>query len=43
MQDIYDLIQTNPDLDRKRIQFWVGEFAELLEQPELWDAIAGWL
>ena len=30
-------------LDRDRIQNWVTQFATLLEMPELWDDIAGWL
>jgi predicted nucleotidyltransferase len=43
MQDIYDLIQTNPQIDREHIKIWVSEFAELLERPELWEDIAKWL
>jgi hypothetical protein len=42
-QDIYDIIQTNPNLDRKRIRYWVQQFAEVLEMPELWEDIAPWL
>lgn len=41
--DIQGIIESNPNLDRTRIQFWVTQFAELLETPELWDDIAGWL
>lgn len=41
--DIQGIIESNPYLDRERIQFWVAQFAELLELPELWDDIAGWL
>jgi len=41
--DIQGIIQRHPDLDRRRIQSWVTQFADLLEMPELWDAIAGWL
>ena len=43
LQDIQGLIQSHPDLDRPRIRSWVTQFADLLEMPELWDAIAGWL
>lgn len=41
--DIQGIIQSHPDLDRRRIRQWVTQFAELLEMPELWDAIAAWL
>jgi hypothetical protein len=43
LQDIYDLIQANPGLDVARIRFWVTQFAETLEMPELWGDIAAWL
>ena len=41
--DIQGLVQKHPDLDHKRIQDCVVQFADLLERPELWDDIAGWL
>jgi len=41
--DIQGLIQKHPHLDRERIQDWVTQFADLLETPELWEDIAGWL
>jgi len=41
--DIQALIESHPDLDRKRIECWVREFAQLLEMPELWEDIAPWL
>lgn len=41
--DIQGIIQSQPRLDRERIQDWVTQFAELLERPELWEDIAGWL
>ena len=41
--DIQEIIQSNPGLDRERIQLWIAQFAVLLEMPELWDDIAGWL
>ena len=34
--DIETVIATQPQLDKKRIEFWVKQFAELLEMPELW-------
>ena len=41
--DIQALIESHPDLDRKRIETWVRQFAEALEMPELWDDISGLL
>ncbi len=41
--DIRALIESHPDLDRKRIKRWVQEFADALDMPELWEDIAGWL
>lgn len=41
--DIQTIIHNHPHLDRERIQDWVTQFAELLERPELWEDIAGWL
>lgn len=41
--DIQGILQSHPDLDRRRIRKWVTQIAELLEKPELWDAIADWL
>jgi len=43
MQDIPAIIANHPSLDRERIKHWVIEFAQVLEMPELWDDIAGWL
>jgi hypothetical protein len=43
LQDIYNIIQANPGLDRTRIRQWVTQFATLLDMPELWDDIAKWL
>lgn len=37
--DIAAVIASNPKLDRQRIAFWVRQFAELLEMPELWKEI----
>jgi len=41
--DIQAIIDGHPDLGRERIRRWVGEFAQLLEMPELWTDIAVWL
>jgi len=41
--DIQGIIQRHPDLDRRRIRSWVTQFADLLDRPELWDAMADWL
>ena len=43
MLDIQGIIQSHPTLDKNRIKNWVQQFADLLETPELWDDIAGWL
>ncbi len=40
--DIHTLIECHPNLDRKRIERWVQEFATALDMPELWEDIAGW-
>lgn len=41
--DIQAILESHPHLDRKRIERWVREFAQLLEMPEVWDDIAPWL
>jgi len=41
--DIQAIIESHPDLDRERIKYWVHEFAQALDMPELWDDIAAWL
>jgi hypothetical protein len=41
--DIREIIESHPDLDRERIRYWVREFAQALDMPELWDDIVGWL
>lgn len=40
LEDIRNLVDVYPDLDRKRIRSWVEQFAEALEMPELWDDVA---
>lgn len=41
--DIQAIIASQPRLDVQRIKYWVSEFAQALEMPELWTDIAGWL
>lgn len=41
--DIQALLEANPKLDRERIRFWVRQFAEALDMPEVWTDIAPWL
>lgn len=36
MLDIAAVISTQGHLDEKRIAFWVQQFADLLETPEIW-------
>lgn len=40
--DIQSIIEAHPDLDSGRVEAIVREFAQLLEQPELWEDIASW-
>lgn len=37
--DIRAITESQPDLDTARIEYWVTQFAEALETPELWDDI----
>jgi hypothetical protein len=39
MLDIAAVIAVHPHLDGNRIAFWVQQFAELLEMPELWQDV----
>jgi len=36
MLDIQGILQAHPSLDRKRIEFWLKQFAEALDRPEIW-------
>lgn len=40
MLDIQAIAELFPDIDKTRIKYWVIQFAELLEMPELWDDIS---
>jgi len=37
LEDIRNIALTYPDMDRARIEYWVREYAELLETPDLWE------
>ena len=39
MLDIDAVIAAQPHLDKARIAYWVRQFAELLEMPELWTDV----
>jgi hypothetical protein len=39
LEDIRTLVAKYPALDRRRIERWVKDFAELMETPELWGQI----
>ena len=43
LTDIEAVIANQPDLDHTRIQFWVEQFAEFLEMPEIWTDLASLL
>ena len=36
MIDVQTILQTYPRLDRKRIQKWVKEFSDALENVDIW-------
>jgi predicted nucleotidyltransferase len=39
LEDIREIVANNPNLDHRRIENWVKDFAELMETPELWGQI----
>jgi hypothetical protein len=39
LEDIRSIVDNNSNLDLARIEFWVKEFAKVLETPELWGQI----
>jgi predicted nucleotidyltransferase len=43
LTDISGLARKNKKLDLKRIEYWVRQFGEALEQPDLWDSIQKYL
>ncbi len=40
LMDIQAIIENQHDLDRARIEYWVKEFAQTMELPEIWEDIA---
>lgn len=34
--DIKEIVNIHPGIDRRRIEYWVTQFAEVLEMPEIW-------
>jgi len=40
LDDIRTIIVRQPKLDWQRIEYWISQFAEVLEMPELWTNIA---
>ena len=39
LEDIRTIVDNNPELDLKRIEYWVKSFAEVLGMPDLWKQI----
>jgi hypothetical protein len=39
LADIQAIAANYPDLDKERIRFWVVQFGEALDLPELWIQI----
>ncbi|MGQ9905168.1 MAG: hypothetical protein ACUVRU_12795 [Anaerolineae bacterium] len=39
MLDIQAVIDSNPDMDLGRIEYWVRQFAEVLEDPSVWEDV----
>lgn len=40
LEDIRAVIISHPDLDWRRIEHWIRQFAEVLERPEIWEGVA---
>jgi hypothetical protein len=43
LADIQSIASRHPDMDKERIRFWVEQFAEALELPDLWNLISSLL
>ena len=43
LEDIRAIAASHANLDKERIRFWVEQFAEVLDSPNLWDDIEKWL
>ncbi len=39
LEDIRAIAASHPDLDKTRIQYWVEQFGEALDLPQLWNSI----
>ena len=40
LADIQAIAANHPNLDKKRVEFWVEQFGDALELPDLWDMVA---
>ncbi|MGD9091664.1 MAG: hypothetical protein PVF74_02370 [Anaerolineales bacterium] len=40
LTDIQAIAASHPTLDKERIRFWVEQFAEALEIPDLWEKVS---
>lgn len=40
LEDIRAVAANHPELDQERIRFWVEQFGEALDRPELWETIS---
>lgn len=40
LTDIQSIAASHPNLDKERIRFWVEQFGEALDLPDLWKAIS---
>jgi len=40
LEDVKAIAESNPNLDKERIRFWVDQFGEALDLPALWDTIS---
>lgn len=43
LEDIHSIALSHPGMDKERIAYWVKQFGEALELPELWGKISGLL
>lgn len=39
IEDIKGIVESTQILDKKRIEFWLKQFSEVLEKPEIWQDI----
>ncbi len=40
LEDIQAVAASHPDIDKERIQFWVKQFGDALDLPDLWNQIS---